>query len=258
MRNPTRRNRNIGTASQGFGQNNRLEIPGPLMDHRSFFERLGPYEKTTYVINGHTFVFIVEATSPHYRHACSIADVIRMIAYVPVEHYGSLRFIVFRQPKRKENILSPCWGRLIYSYEFEHDYYPAIILEAFDERQQIKWKRTLTLEDQKELERLKADGHPFREDKRSFTAPLSAANVRNTQLYRTFLHEFGHYVHYQEMVERVARDDEDYDKYWNIYKKLPSVTKETFAHQYADRLKAALQQQQLIPLAPVVPENHSS
>ena len=43
-----------------------------------------------------------------------------------------IRDRVRRQPKRKEEIISPVWGRLIYSYEFENDYCPAIILDAID------------------------------------------------------------------------------------------------------------------------------
>jgi hypothetical protein len=118
MYNATRRNRNIGTAKQGYGQNNKLSIPAPYLVSPSFFERLGAYEKVTRVINGHTFLFIVEATTPGSGHACSISDITKMIGYVSPADYGALKFIVLRQPKRKENILSPTWGRLIYSYEF--------------------------------------------------------------------------------------------------------------------------------------------
>lgn len=53
-----------------------------------------------------------------------------MITHIPSEDYGDLRFIILRQPKRKEEIISPVWGRLIYSFEFEHEYAPAIILDA--------------------------------------------------------------------------------------------------------------------------------
>ena len=258
MYNPSRRNRNIGTAKQGYGQSNKLSIPSPYLVSLSFFERLGRYEKVTRVINGHTFLFIIEATNSWSGHACSIADIERMIGYVPPEDYGSLKFIVLRQPKRKENIVSPTWGRLIYSYEFEGDYHPAIILESADYSSRLKWKRRLCIEDQKELERLKADGHPFIADKRGFTAALLQKNVRNTQLYRTLL-QFGHYVQYLQMVESLSNEEEAYGKYeerWEVYKKVSKECKEKFAHGYADNLMRTLQERKLIPFEQEVTGNN--
>jgi len=38
MKNPIRRNRNIGTAKQGFGQNNKLKIPSPFGTLQAFYE----------------------------------------------------------------------------------------------------------------------------------------------------------------------------------------------------------------------------
>ncbi len=40
MINPTRRNRNIGIAKQGYGQDNKLVVPYPAVEMKSFFERL--------------------------------------------------------------------------------------------------------------------------------------------------------------------------------------------------------------------------
>ena len=59
MRNPTRRNRNIGTENQGFSQNNKLTISSPYGNLKSFYERLENYEKELRVINNHEFLFIV-------------------------------------------------------------------------------------------------------------------------------------------------------------------------------------------------------
>jgi hypothetical protein len=130
MFNPTRRNRNIGSAKQGHGQSNRLIIPSPCTSSKTFYERLENYEKTEIKINGHDFLFIVEQTRQNCRHACSIADLTRVIENIPLQDYGELRLIVLRQPKRKEELLSRAWGRLIYSYEFENDFLPAVIIEA--------------------------------------------------------------------------------------------------------------------------------
>ncbi len=86
---------------------------------------------------------------------------------------------------------------------------------------------------QKELERIKNDGFEIVETKRSFEIDLSLENVRNTQLYRTLLHEIGHYVQYCE-------DEEKFDR-------LPSCEKEVFAHNFAAKMKIELEQKGLIP-----------
>lgn len=250
MRNPVRRNRNIGTSRQVHGSNNKLTIPQPCQVDKTFTERLGAYEKIDKVINGHLFTFIVEETRSSSAHACSVSDVENMITHIPVSDYGGLKFIVFRQPKRKEEILSPVWERLIYAYEFENEFYPAVILEAANYKKKIHWARSLLPDDQAEFELLKADGHRFIADKRSYIAKLESKSVRNTQLYRTLLHEFGHYVHYLEVVERPGREDEHIDEWIkrnDAYFKIAGAEKERFAHRYARLLSAKLKEQGKIP-----------
>lgn len=250
MRNPVRRNRNIGTARQGHGQNNKLTIPQPCGVLSSFYERLTQYEKIERVINGHSFLFIIEQTRATSKHACSVDDISTIIEHIPVEDYGELKWIVLRQAKRKEETLSPTWGRLVYSYAFEKEYFPAIILDAVDFTKKFKWPHKLSVDAQQELDRLKNDGHEIASDGRNHIAAYKIENVRNTQLYRTLLHEFGHYVQYLEWVVRPATEEEDFaiweqrnDHYFNI----PSPEKERFAHHYADNFKAQLMKQNIIP-----------
>jgi len=254
MFNPTRRNRNIGTVKQGHGQNNKLTIPRPCAISKTFYERLDDYEKTEVKINGHDFQFVVEQTRPNCIHACSVSDLARMIENIPSSDYGELKLIILRQPKRKEELLSPTWGRLIYSYEFEKEYVPAVIIEAVDYSRKLKWFKNLSVEKQKELDRLKADRHNFVYDGRHFIADLKPENVRRTQLYRTLLHEFGHYVHYLEFVERQGKADEPYE-HWeqrsNNYFKMAQQDKEVFAHSYADNLRQYLIEQRIIPFEPL-------
>lgn len=250
MNNPTRRNRNIGTSKQGHGQNNKLVIPEPNSNLKSYYERIGDYQKIVRTINGHDFVFIIEKTRSTSAHACSIDDIAMILNYIPQEDYGDLKFIVFRQPKRKEEIVTPVWGRLIYSYEFENDFSPAIILESFDTKKKIKWPKKLKVSDQKEFERLKKDGHNFIENNNNFIADLKLEFVRNTQLYRTVLHEFGHYVHYLNVVVKPANKNEninDWEKREEIYYKIPKIEKEVFADQYAEKLKNELINKKIIP-----------
>lgn len=252
MRNPTRRNRNIGTAKQGYGLKNKMTIPDHsyLDDYRMYYERLRKYTKEYRLIDGHEFCFVVEELNKNSFHACSVDDVAQMLQYIPSEDYGEMKLIIFRQPKKKEKILSSVWGRLIYSYEFENDYHPAIILESVGINDKLKWERKMSVGATSEFERLKADGYNFIEHKRFFEAEMPQHLVRATQLYRTLPHEFGHYVHYLEIVERPTEEDEDieeWERLREIYHALPSVEKESFAHNYADRLREKLFAEKLIP-----------
>lgn len=247
MRDSTRRNRNIGTAKQGHGRNNKLTIAQPCGVSKYFYERLDEYTKTKKRINGHEFVFIVEKTRETSSHSCSIEDIETIIEQIPKSDYGDLRFIVLRQPKRKEETLFPTWGRLIYVYEFEDEYFPAIIIDAVDFTNKFKWRNKLTLEQQKELERLKNDGHEIVNDGRFYIAEYNKENVRNTQLYRTLPHEFGHYVHYLEAVERPSTDDENYKELNDLYFKIPLIEKEKFANNYAEKLILELRINKIIP-----------
>lgn len=251
MFNPSRRNRNIGTIQQGYAPQNKLSIP-QRADGKSYYELLGKYHKQEIVINGHSFLFVLEETREGSLHACSINDIKRMIEYVPVEDYGSLRLIILRQPKRKEEILSSVWGRLIYSFHFENEYYPAIILEATDYSRKLKWDKSLSIASQKELERLREDGHNFIDNGKLWIADLKPENVRNTQLYRTLLHEFGHYVHYITVVERPGQKDEEialWEQREDQYHTISTAEKEEFAHRYATNLKHRLEKMGVIPLS---------
>ncbi|MCU7616792.1 hypothetical protein NZ698_06245 [Chryseobacterium sp. PBS4-4] len=107
MYNPVRRNRNIGTENQGFGQNNRLQISTPYGTLKSFYERIEKYQKEVRIINDHEFLFIEEETRENCHHTCTFDDLESIIKQIPKEDYGDLKFIILRQPKRKEEILSP-------------------------------------------------------------------------------------------------------------------------------------------------------
>ena len=250
MKDATRRNRNIGTSKQGHGKNNELTIPKPALVLRTFYERLDKYKKIPKTINGHDFLFVVEQTRKSSEHACTVNDISIIIENIPTEDYGDLKLIILRQPKRKEEAISSVWGRLVYSFEFEDDYFPAIIIEAVDFTKKFKWSKKLSVDDQKELGRLKEDGHKIVENKRHFIADYKIDHVRNTQLYRTLVHEFGHYVHYLEFVERPGTDDEElaeWEKRNNMYFKLPVSEKEKYAHNYVHKTRKKLIEKKIIP-----------
>lgn len=234
MFNPIRRNRNIGTAKQGYKKRNRFDIPCYyLREDKIFWEKLSDYKKIERQINGWNFTFIVERTKEGYFHACTIEDLEMILQFIPSDYYQDLRTIILRQPKRTETIFSPVWGRLVFYYEFESTDFPAIILESVKTESKFRWSRKIDIDRQKEIERLRNDGFEIIETKRSYEIDLTLENVRKTQLYRTLLHEIGHYVQYQENPEKFDR--------------LPSAEKEVFAHNFADKLKLELEKEGMIP-----------
>ena len=260
MRDNTRRNRNIGTAKQGHGQNNRLRIPSPYLyrDDRFFTERLVNYEKSLHAVNGYEFTFVVESLRADCYYPCTREDVAFLLAHIPVTDFGELRLIIFRQPKRKEEILSPVWARLKYEYKFENRYQPAVVLEAFKMTDCLKWPRCLTVDDSREFERLKKDGHEFIPDKRGYRAPLTPENARATQLYRSLPHEFGHYAHYWQVVEQPESFDTTKEERYRFYmNSISQSEKEKFAHAYADRLQTALREEGIIPFQRKEPDEHT-
>lgn len=234
MFNPTRRNRNIGTAKQGFKKRNRFDIPCYyIREDKIYWEKLTDYKTIKKQINGWNFTFIVEKTKKDWFHACTVEDLEMILQHIPSTYYKDLRTIILRQPKRTEAIFSPVWGRLVFYYEFEGNAFPAIILESVKSGSKFRWSRKADIDRQKELERLRNDGFELIETKRSFEIDLKLENVRNTQLYRTLLHEIVHFVQYCE-------DEEKFDH-------LPSAEKEVFAHNFADKLKLEFEQKGLIP-----------
>jgi len=221
VRNPTRRNRNIGTAKQGHGQNNALTLP--RSGDKAYYEELMDPVAEKRTVNGHEFLFVTEKTKRSYRHACSVEEVCAVIMRIPDGDYCNMRFIVLRQPKRKEEILSAVWGRFVPKYAFGKETAPAIIIEAVNCNKALKWPKKLSVEDKRELNRLAADGHAITDDGRHFVIQSDPDSVRRTQLFRTIPHEFGHYVHFC-MHSRAQ---------WNS---LPRVEKERFADAYAERV----------------------
>jgi hypothetical protein len=201
-----------------------MSIPYSYSRHKTFYENLADYTTLKKTINCHEFLFIIEKTKPNYKHACSVEDIEAVVAHIPPNDYGNMKFFVLRQPKRKEEILSPVWGRLVSEYTFANETKAAIIIEALDYTQVIKWSKKLSVEDKRELERLISDGHRVADRGRNYTISYNIDSVRNTQLYRTIPHEFGHHVHYTRFLGVYT------DKQWEIY---PKLEKEKFAHAYA-------------------------
>lgn len=252
--NPTRRNRNIGTARQGHGANNRLTIPSVSREERIWWERIKGPTVTECEVLGRAVRFVGEEPRHGSLYVCTIRDICRLLALVPPRDWTGLTTFVFRQSTRKQWLLHPTWGRLAMAADIgEHGRKnihsgPAILLEALDLSVSFRWGRSLDHAAVKELERLKSDGHTVTEDGRGYTISSSLDAARATQLYRTIPHEIGHWVDWLERVERPSeRGEADYgdliDRYWAR----SNVEREAAAHLYADVLVSRLRAAGSIP-----------
>ena len=218
MRSPSRRSRNIGTAKQGHGQDNRLALPiSSHPTYSSFFENLHDVRTERRMVGGHSLLFLIEKLRPSLTHACSVDEIARVLACVPPDDLEGLQFVVLRQPKRKEEILSPVWGRYIPFFEFKDEAGSAIILESLDLTKPLRWKKPLSAHWMEQVEKLRKQGHTVTESDRVFEIASTTEAVRETQLFETLPHEVGHHVHAcvdEAFHQRTTREKEDYaEKY---------------------------------------------
>jgi hypothetical protein len=177
--------------------------------------------------------FLVEETRPGCHHACTVDDIACMLQFVPSAEWNGIAFIVLRQPKRKEEILRPAWGRWILNAAIDDHCGSAIFLDAVDPAIPVRWDVSLTPDLQHELARLREEGHAVTTTKRHHLISPNLASVRCTQLYGTLLHEIGHHVDYHR------------DPY--LFERKGSRERERFAHRYAATLREELRGQGVIP-----------
>ena len=140
---------------------------------------------------------------------------------------------LFRHPTRKQRILEPVWGRFLY-YACPGRYQGSAI--CFESRSigPLRWSKSVDPERSRELERLRRDGHRVVQTKRSLEIHCTAESIRTTVLFRTALHEVGHYVDWQQSVLNVdGATEEEEERLRRAFDTKTSVMKEDFAHRYA-------------------------
>lgn len=257
--NPTRRNRKIGAPHQGLGQDNRLVIPDPVASSRTWTERLNRHQRIRTGVGGREVVFIVEKTTGGCVHACSVDDIGRVLAHIPMADWEGLQTFVLRQSTRKQRILNPAWGRLLYEADLGLASRaggrtgPAVLLEAVDCSAKFEWRSALDPDDRAELERLRQDGHAVEQVGRRHVFSISVEATRATQLYRTLLHEIGHWTDWLEKVARPVARGGDFDSLYDAYFQRPKDEREAFAHRYADQARERLRRFGVIPFDRIEP-----
>lgn len=251
VNNPVRRNRNIGTIKQGYGQDNRLIIPAT--SNGFYGSQIGPHDLLHRELAGRCINFFVEHPSKGWVHPCSVDDVVKLFTHINAEHWVGLTTIVFCQPTRKQAILAPVWGRLSYSTEIKtrrgqvRAGGPVLFVAAIKEGAAYKFPSSLGPEDALELERLRADGHEITFDRRYYNIRVTRDSARNTTLYRTIPHEVGHWLDWLQRVHGPVDRGGDYRDLANRYFARPSSEREVFAHRYATEIIDALRAKGALP-----------
>lgn len=112
----------------------------------------------------------------------------------------------------------------------------AICLEAQPINGSLKWGNSLSPFYQKELKALKQDGHEIAKFKRGWKVFTTPETVRNTQLFRTLPHEFGHAVDFlkNNLEPSFVTKTEEEDEYIiKVFDSKSALDKEEYANRYA-------------------------
>ncbi len=191
---PERRNRNIGPAKQGHGQDNRLVVPDGRHDVRWSDSRLTAAISVDRVINGRTLRFLVEPPRRDSAHACTLDDIAQLLLLLPPSDHEGISVIVLRQPTRKQEILRGAWGRLVWSFG---DLGTAIVLDTVSPGTKLALPRSSGPADMAEMDRLREAGFPVVETRRAYELTMTLDAVRALQLFHTLLHEMGHFADHE-------------------------------------------------------------
>lgn len=251
-RNPTRRNRNIGTVKQGHGQSNELVVPDRLSGPY-WLSRIGDCQVEDHNIAGRTARFLIEANALGCVHPCTVSDVLRILEALPQSDLAGLQTFVFRQPTRKQLVLSPVWGRLLYDTEISTAKGkilatgPVIFLDAVPVDKVIVWRTSLDPNLSQELDRLRNDGHGVQRSGHRLKISVTVSSARNTQLYRTLLHEIGHWNDWLTKVEEPVAKGSNRDGVETAYFARPESEREAFAHRFAEMQRVILEVKGIIP-----------
>ncbi len=255
--NPTRRNRKIGTEDSGYSKDNKLVIPDRWSEDKIFWERLSNPVKIPLKVKNHKITMFVEPTKHGYIHASTPNDILKILELIPKEHLQEIEIVVLRQPKEKEEILKPVWGRFVYYADLGKYTGAGVYLEAMKVGTEFTWGEKLTPFDAKELKALEKDGHKVEKIKRGYLVRTTPETVRNTQLFRTLPHEIGHAVDYlvNSIIPSIEATNEiESERITNAFFSKPSLDKEEFANRYSREFYSKNLKKQILPFPRIIDE----
>lgn len=216
-----------------------------------FWSRVEPTFVEVCRIGNEEVTFLYETPRSGFGYGCSPSDVTYVLEKIEENQSHFPDMIIFRQPTRKQAQQASVWGRFLYLATVGKHEGTAIVLEAQEFGSKLSWPKKLKVEDQLELKRLKEDGHVFRETKRGYFTLLTEIAVRNTILYRTLLHELGHFRQYQEHTEYPeTRLSDDICIAIELHDSVPEADLEAYAHRFAEEQSKQLRERGVIPFEP--------
>ncbi len=263
-RNPTRRNRNIGTPKAGHGQNNRDIIPRSWQDSVYQWKRTPHHHVVSRKIAGRSIPFLIEQTLDDHIHACTVDDIATVLNCLPHEYtqdtpdpgfpdeeefdLKGLQGIILRQATRKEEKLRSVWGRICYAVDVGPMTGPVISIFSQKLPTVVRWGKHLDPCDQRELDRLVGMADEVERDKRGHTLRFELEGIRRVQLYHTLLHEVGHWIDMLTKVELPSLADlESWSALRDRFHQRPQNEIEEFAHRFADDSRNELRDRGLLP-----------
>jgi len=247
-RNPARRSRNMGTTAQGFKSRNTFAIPSPQQGNHRFYERLVNPVESSMMLGPHEFTVLIEPALDGFFYYLSVPDVLEVLKLIPEIDRHGIDLIVFRQPKRKERIFSPVWGRMAYWADFGKHSGTSVVIEAIAHDYSYKIDKDIGPVFARELEALKADGHRVMAGAKNIEITCPPDAIRNTQLFRTLPHEIGHNVDFTQKVRNVQGD---WEELRNLYFARPQREREQFADRYAATVMAPYRANAIVPFPPL-------
>ena len=253
--NPTRRNRNIGTAKQGHGHNNHATVPRRWKESVYDWNRTPGSRIVNRIVWGRDMPILVEPTRRKSWHACTVDDVAHMLNLLPEQHVNTykeiegIRGVVLRQSTRKEASLIGAWGRICFSANG-----PIIQLTATAPPLHLRWGRHLKPDDEEELARIQSAATTRTFDGRHHRMTFDLDAVRRVQLFHTLPHEIGHWVDMLERVEipTVDASHETWKATWDRYWQRPDDERELFANRYASAAIERLRNEGRAPFARII------
>lgn len=218
MENPARRNRKLGTAKHERGYRNKMVIP--LRTHpkkRYYLENLGPYTTQKRCFGKHELLFVIEKPRAGCTHACSVEEIVRVLSFVPEDDLRLLKFVVLRQPKRKEELLGVVWGVWCPDISIGNLTGCAIFLETQDITKSVRWKKPFFSSWLGELERWRLQGAKVVEGPHYLELFYTFEAVRQRQLFETLPHEIGHHRHWLTDKNYWHRTDRECEEFAEKY-----------------------------------------
>jgi hypothetical protein len=128
-----------------------MRIPVEWDGGRMYVERLRDPVVVERSVFGRPIVFLLEPVTAGFVHACTLDDVVWILEQIPAQHLRSIKTFVLRQPTRKEAMLRPCWGRLVYWANLGRHAGPTIYLDAQEPSHVYRWALGLDPDDMLEL-----------------------------------------------------------------------------------------------------------